>query len=171
MSSTKNIVLVGFMATGKTSTGQFVAKSLGREFIDTDHEIERREKRDIPTIFAVDGEPAFRKIERDVIRDLSGRENLVIAPGGGAVLNPDNLADLGRSGIVICLRAKPETVLSRVGNDTNRPLLRAPNPLERIRELLAKRAPVYDSIALQLDTDGLTPEQVGVLVLDLIQRL
>ena len=164
-----NIILVGFMGTGKSSVGKLVAKKLNREFVDSDHEIERRANCDIPTIFSAAGEAEFRRIEREVIRYLSARENLVIAPGGGAVLEPENLADLSRSGVVICLRAKPETILQRVGRDSNRPLLRGPDRLERIRELLAKRDPVYDTIPLQLPTDGLNTNQVADRVIGLFE--
>ena len=167
MTDARNIVLVGFMGTGKTSVGKFVAKELRREFVDTDHEIERRENCDIPTIFSAAGEAEFRRIEREVIGELSARENLVIAPGGGVVLDPENLASLQKTGVVICLRAKPETILQRVGHDTNRPLLRAPDRLARIRELLAARKPAYDSIALQIETDGLTTAQVAAKAIEL----
>lgn len=169
MSSSRNIVLVGFMGTGKTSVGKFVARKLGRTFVDADHEIEKREGCDIPTLFAGAGEDSFRRIEREVIRELSARDGLVIAPGGGAVLNPENIADLARTGVVICLRAKPETILRRVGRDTNRPLLRAPDRLGRIRDLLAKRQPVYDAIPLQVDTDGLTTREVADRVIELFR--
>ena len=165
--SRRNLVLVGFMGSGKTSVGRLVARQLGREFVDADHEIEKRENCDIPTIFSAAGETEFRRIEREVIRDLSARENLVIAPGGGAVLNPENLADLARTGTVICLRAAPETVLARVGHDTNRPLLKAPDRLERIRDLLQKRQPIYDAIPLQVVTDGLNTHEVAQRVVAL----
>lgn len=166
----RNIVLVGFMGSGKTSVGRLVARELQREFVDADHEIEKREGCDIPTIFSAAGETEFRRIERAVIRDLAARQNLVIAPGGGAVLDPDNVADLARTGLVICLRVKPETVLARVGEDTNRPLLRAPDRLERIRELLAKRGPIYDAIPAQVDTDGLSTQEVAARVIELFMR-
>lgn len=167
--STRNIVLVGFMGSGKSSVGRLVARHLGREFVDADHEIEKRENCDIPTIFSAAGEEEFRRIEREVIQALAARQNLVIAPGGGAVLNPDNLTDLAHTGMVICLRATPETVLARVGHDTNRPLLRAPDRLERIRELLAKRQPIYDAIPLQVETDGLSTHDVATRVIALFE--
>jgi shikimate kinase len=155
------------MGTGKSSVGKLVAKELHREFVDADHEIEKREHSDIPAIFANAGEPHFRKVESEVIRDLSARENLVIAPGGGAVINPVNVENLAKTGVVICLRAKPETILERIGHDMNRPLLRAPDRMERIRELLAKRKTAYDSIPLQIETDGLATREVGRRVIDL----
>ena len=160
-----NIVLVGFMATGKTTTGQYLAKMLDRPFIDMDHEIERREGRAVRDIFAQSGEPYFRQKERELVRELAGRTGYVIAPGGGIVLNPDNIRDFEASGYVFCLRARPETVLSRVGDDTTRPLLQGGDKLQKIRDLLDKRKPLYAIIHRQMDTDGLTPEAVGDLIL------
>ena len=165
MTSNRNIVLVGFMGTGKSSAGKLVAKKLGREFVDADHEIEKRENCDIPTIFAEAGEPEFRRIESEIIRELSERENLVIAPGGGAITVPENMENLARNGVIICLSAKPEAILERVGRDRNRPLLRGPDRLERIRELLATRAPLYDAIPLRVATDGLHTNQVAAEII------
>lgn len=161
MSASPNIVLVGFMGTGKSSAGKLVAKKLNREFVDADHEIEKRENCDIPTIFAEAGEAEFRQIETEVIRELAGRENLVIAPGGGAITVAENMENLARNGVVICLTAKPESILQRVGHDKNRPLLRGPDRLERIRELLAARAKFYDAIPLRVSTDGRNTRQVA----------
>jgi len=169
MADHRNIVLIGFMATGKTSTGRDLAAKLGRRFIDMDQVIEEREGRSIPAIFATDGEPRFRELERNLVRELSGQSDLVIAPGGGIVLNPDNIRDFSRTGIVIGLRARPETVLARVGNDTTRPLLQVPDRLGKIRELLARREPLYAAIPTSLDTDGQTPEQIADRILALLE--
>lgn len=165
-----NIVLVGFMGTGKTSTGQSLAARLGREFVDMDALIEAREGRSIPQIFAESGEPYFRARERELVRELAARRNLVIAPGGGIVLNPDNIRDFAATGWVICLRASPEMILKRVGNDTSRPLLQTEDKLGRIRDLLAKRQPLYDAIPLQIDTDGKSPDAVAEEILGLLMR-
>lgn len=165
MTDRRNIVLVGFMGTGKTSTGTSIAEKLGRPFIDMDAEIERREGRSIPDIFAKDGEPRFRELERALVRELAARDGMVISPGGGIVLNPDNIRDFSATGYVVCLRATPEMILQRVGDDPNRPLLQAPDRLARIRELLAKRAPLYDAVPHPVETDGLTPAEVADLVI------
>lgn len=167
----RNIVLVGFMGTGKSSTGRALASRLGREFIDMDALIEARERRTIPQIFAESGEPYFRALEKDLAAELAARRNLVVAAGGGIVLNPQNIRAFSETGWVICLRASPETILSRVGHDTNRPLLQTQDKLGRIRELLAKRQPLYDAIPLQLDTDGKTPEAVAEEILNLLSRV
>ncbi len=160
-----NLVLVGFMGSGKTATGKILAARLGRAFVDMDGVIEEREGRGIPRIFAESGEPYFRSLERALVRELAARQNLVIAPGGGIVLNPENIRDFSAAGRVVCLRASPEWILKRVGNDTNRPLLQTDDKLGRIRELLAKRQPLYDAIPLQVETDGKTPEEVAGVIL------
>jgi shikimate kinase len=157
----RNIVLVGFMGTGKTSTGRALAARLGREFIDMDQLIEEREGRTIPEIFATHGELHFRALERALVRELAARRNLVIAPGGGIVLNAENIRDFSSTGRIFCLRASPEWILKRVGHDTHRPLLQTNDKLGRIRELLENRRPLYDAIPDQVDTDGKTPEEVA----------
>ena len=170
MHDTRNIVLVGFMGSGKSSTGRYVAERLDRPFLDMDTEIERREGRSIPDIFAQQGEPHFRQLERALVQELAARASLVIAPGGGIVLNPDNVRDFAARGVVINLRVSPEMVLSRVGQDPHRPLLQGADPLQRIRDLMARRKDLYAAVPYQIDTDGLTPEAVGDLVLDLFAR-
>lgn len=161
----RNVILVGFMGTGKTAAGRLLARRLGREFVDMDALIEERQGRTIPEIFAKDGEPFFRRLERALVRELAAREDLVIAPGGGIVLDPDNVADFGATGVVICLRALPETILERVGGDTNRPLLQGGDKLARIRELLARRQPLYDAIPRWVETDGLSAAEVADRIL------
>jgi shikimate kinase len=165
----RNIILVGFMGTGKSATGRLVAQALRREFIDMDSVIEQREQRSIPKIFADSGEPYFRQLERALVQELAARENLVIAPGGGIVLNPENVRDFQRTGLVICLGATPETILARVGHDANRPLLQGGDKLQKIRDLLGKRQALYDAIPLQLATDGQTAAQVADGVLRLFK--
>ena len=169
MQPTANIVLVGFMGTGKSAVGPVVARTLRREFIDMDALIERRQGRRIPDIFRDAGESHFRHLERALVKELVIRSNLVIAPGGGIVLNPDNIADFNRHGLVVCLTATPETILERVGRDTHRPLLQAPDRLGRIRELLEERRPLYETIGVRVATDGLTPGAVAERVLALFE--
>jgi shikimate kinase len=160
-----NIVLVGFMGTGKSTVGRLLAARLGRPFVDMDEEIERRAGRPIPEIFAREGEPAFRRLERALVRELSARSGLVIAPGGGIVLDPANVADFARSGLVACLAAAPATILARVGQDPHRPLLQGGDPLGRIVALLDRRRDLYEAIPFRIDTDGLAPEAVAERVL------
>ena len=154
MSRTRNIVLTGFMGTGKTAIGKALADRLERPFIDMDEEIVNRAGKPIPRIFAEDGEPFFRELERQVVIDLSAEPGQVIAAGGGVVINPANIADFSATGLVVCLTATPETILERVKDDTNRPLLDVPDKLARIRELLEVRRAYYDAIPVQIPTDN-----------------
>jgi len=148
------------MGTGKTSVGQRLARQLGMTFLDMDDVIEQRENRPISRIFAEDGEPHFRVLERRLVRELAARTDLVIGAGGGIVLNPDNIRDFASTGLVVCLTAEPETILRRVAHETHRPLLAVEDKLERIRALLAKRRPLYDAIPCRIDTNDLTVDQV-----------
>lgn len=167
----KNIVLVGFMGTGKSSAGRIVAERLGMKFLDMDDEIVRQEGCSIPDIFRDRGEPAFRAIERAMVGQLAAREGLVVSTGGGIVLNPDNVRDFSRTGLVVCLQARPEAILRRVEHDTNRPLLQGGDKLAKISELLAKRQHLYDAIPHQIQTEGQTPADTAVAVIALYKNL
>lgn len=169
MSSTRNIVLVGFMGTGKSTVGKILAQTLSRTFLDMDAIIEERQGRSIPQIFAQEGEPYFRKLERALVQELAARENLVIAPGGGIVLNAANLADFSKSGLVVCLTASPNSILKRVEHDTNRPLLQGGDKLQKITDLLNRRRLLYDAIPHQIPTDGLAPDAIAEHVLKLFK--
>jgi shikimate kinase / 3-dehydroquinate synthase len=151
-----NIILTGFMGAGKTVTGREVAARLGRPFIDLDDIIVERAGKPIPTIFAEDGEPAFRTIEAAICEELSAPAGLVIAVGGGAAVNPANRDVLSRGGTLICLDASPETLLRRIGDDDNRPMLAGVDRLARIYGLLVQRAGAYAAIADHLDTTYLS---------------
>jgi shikimate kinase len=166
-----NIVLVGFMGTGKTAVGRRLAGRLGLKYLDMDETIEERQGRSISAIFAEDGEPRFRELERELARELAVRSGLVIATGGGIVLNPENIADFERTGLVVCLRASPETILRRVGHKTHRPLLQGEDKMKRITDILTRRAALYDAIAHQVDTDGLTVGEVTERIAALYRAL
>src|SRR5688572_8471235 len=139
----KNIALVGFMGTGKSTVGQLVAGMLGFRSVDTDEMIEGIAGRKIADIFTAEGEARFRDYERQVVAKLEGYSNSVISTGGGLVTNAENLASLKTHALVVCLWCSPETIYKRVGHQTHRPLLRVENPLERIRALLQERTPAY----------------------------
>ncbi|MEI8139719.1 MAG: dihydroorotase [bacterium] len=161
-----NIVLMGFMGTGKSTVGRALARRLGLQFLDMDTLLEERAGKPIARIFAEDGEPHFRSMERTLSQELSQRSGLVIACGGGVVLNPDNIRDYGRSGLVVCLTATPEVIFKRTAKDRNRPLLEEKDRMKRILELLEKRKKMYASIPCQVDTTILTGEQVAGAIME-----
>ena len=144
------------MGTGKTVTGRVLAERTGMELVDMDSIIEERAGKPISEIFATDGEPAFREMERALAHELSQREGLIISTGGGVVLNPDNVADFQQNGLVVCLTASPATIFQRLGNDTTRPLLSG-DKKEQISGILQTRQPLYDAIEHQIDGDRLDP--------------
>lgn len=155
------IVLVGFMGTGKTEVGRRLAERLEAEFIDLDAEIEREAGMTIPEIFAREDEAGFRRREREALRGALRRKGAVVSCGGGVVVSPENLDALLQHPRVVCLTAGPETILRRIGDDPNRPLLRAGGePIHHIRELLAARRELYDRIPVQVATDGFRPSEV-----------
>src|SRR3990172_10399840 len=156
----RNITLVGFMGTGKTTVGKILAGRLGYTFVDSDDEVEGEQGVAISHIFSEFGEAYFRQLEKDMIKKLSGMERLVISTGGGAGLDAENLVDMKRGGPVVCLAASPEVILKRVEGFTHRPLLQVPDPLTKIKELLEFRAPYYARADITVDTSSLLPEEV-----------
>lgn len=138
-----NIVLVGFMGTGKTSVGRRLASQLRMRYVDTDDIVEKDSRRRISDIFAEDGEPAFRDLESEAVRKVSALRDYVISTGGGVVLRDANMTELKRSGIVFCLTATAEEIYKRVGHQTHRPLLQTPDPLAKIQEMLTERHVYY----------------------------
>ena len=135
------------MGAGKTTVGRPLSKRFGRRFVDADHEIEARTGVRIPTIFEIEGEAGFRKREAQVIAELALESGLVLATGGGVVLDPANRAVLAASGLVIYLNAPPAMLFERTRHDRNRPLLRVADPLAKIEELFAARDPLYREVA------------------------
>ncbi len=147
LNSTHNIFLVGLMGSGKTTIGRALAKRLNKRFVDADHEIEARTGASIPLIFEIEGEASFRQREADVIRDLTALEGIVLATGGGAVLNEGSRQFLRERGIVVYQRASVGSILQRTSHDRNRPLLQTADPKARIEELSRQRAPLYEAVA------------------------
>ena len=167
MNTSRNIILTGFMGTGKSTVGRLLAERLQRSFLDMDEIIEQRAGRKISAIFAEDGEPAFRKMERTLVQELAAQKNLVVATGGGVVLNPDNLRDFSATGLVVCLMAPPETILRRVASETHRPLLEDGEKAARITQLLESRRALYEAIPHRVLTTDLTPRQVAERILEM----
>lgn len=148
----KNIVLIGFMATGKTAAGRRLAQRLKRKFIDTDAEIEQVTGKTVAQIFARDGAIRFRSEEALLVKKLAAGEDLVISTGGGLVLDPENVRLLKENGVLITLTAAPEVIHRRVKNKKNRPLLSKGDLRERIDSLLKEREGVYDVAEFTVDT-------------------
>ena len=164
----KNIVLLGFMACGKTFTSRELSKRLGRERVSTDELIEQREGRSIPDIFAQSGEPYFRRVEREVVMEIAARHGLIIDCGGGVAVNEENLNALKKNGVSFYLYASPEAVYRRTKGKTDRPLLNVSDPLSKIQELLAKRDPHYRKADFLVDSNE---DNIGKVVDDILNIL
>lgn len=161
----KNIALTGFMGTGKSRVGRELAKRLGWRLIDVDTEIEKQEGMKISDIFARFGEPRFRDIEAEIVRQVAGKSSVVISTGGGVVLREENLEALRKGCHVVCLGATPETILKRTSGNTNRPLLQVDDPLAKIKDMLSDRAPFYEKADITVDTDGKGPLEIAEEIL------
>jgi shikimate kinase len=163
-----NIYLVGFMGTGKTSVGKKLAQKKNWRFVDLDELIELKEKMTIVDIFAKKGEPYFRRREKETLKEVSKESNFVVACGGGIVLDEENIKIMQETGTPICLTSSPSVIFERTKGHNLRPLLNTPNPLERIKELLEKRAPFYARIEKKIDTSNLSIDEVVEEILKLI---
>ena len=165
------IVLIGFMGAGKTVVGRAVARTLGREFIDTDQMIERATGATVAEIFKHEGEEGFRRREIGAIDRAIAVAGRVVAVGGGAVLSADNRTALKQAGLLVYLRATPETLAGRLTGVTDRPLLNSGDRVGRIRDLLVARGPIYETAGdVAIDTDRLTVEAAAAEVLDWYRR-
>ena len=165
----RNIILVGFMASGKSSVSRALFRRCGWPRIDADDEIVSRAGKPIADIFRDSGEDAFRELERSVVSDICGERGRIIATGGGSFIDDENRQTMLDGGTVFYLSASPETIHRRVTrgnpNAPARPVLGDGNPLERIKELLAQRRPAYSQAHHAVETDGLTPDQVAEAIL------
>jgi shikimate kinase len=166
----KNIYLVGFMATGKTSAGRELAKKKKWQFVDLDELIELREKRAIGDIFAKEGEPYFRRIEKRVLKEVAKEKKFVVACGGGIVLDKDNIAIMKNTGTLVCLSAAPEVILKRACGYAHRPLLNVKEPAKQIELLLKLRAPYYALADKTIDTSRVSLKEVVDNILKIITK-
>jgi shikimate kinase len=155
-----NIVLIGFMGTGKSTIGKLLAKQLDFQFVDVDARIEDQAGKSITEIFQSEGEGYFRKLETEIAEKLSSEKSQVIATGGGFVLNPQNIAALKSESLIISLKASPLVIYERIKNEKHRPLLAVSDPLARINQLLQERATQYRDADVIIDTEGKTPSDI-----------
>jgi len=161
MKNLDNIFLIGPMGAGKSTIGRRLARKLKLKFLDSDHAIENRTGARIALIFEIEGEEGFRKRESEIIEELTNQSDIVLATGGGVVLNPENRQKLAERGLVVYLRAGLDQLLKRTSRDNKRPLLNTDNPHEKIKELLNTRTPHYEEIAdLIVDTDKQPVSQI-----------
>lgn len=168
----ENIFLVGLMGAGKSTVGRLLARRLSKRFVDTDHEIEKRNGVTIPVIFEIEGEDGFRRREQEVLTDLAQEQGLVLSTGGGIVLRPENREALRNHGFVVYLNARPELLAERTKHDRSRPLLNVEDPLSRLRQLYAVRDPLYREVAHAIvETGRGAPQQVVQAILAEITRI
>lgn len=165
----KNLVLIGFMGTGKSSVGKVLGRKLSRPVIDVDQMIEAAEKRKIESIFETEGEQGFRRIEKKAVAEAAAMDGVIITTGGGAVLDPDNMKALRTNGWILSLTATPETIYRRVKDSKHRPLLRHEDVLGEITRLLETRKSLYDDADYRFETDGRNPSQVARMILDTLK--
>ena len=162
MKQKKNIVLIGFMGSGKTTLGLRLSYKLRMPVEDMDKTIEQREKRSITQIFQEEGEDYFRNLETSLLREISERKYVrIISTGGGTPVNPVNRELLKKCGFVVYLRVQPETVYERLKEDTSRPLLQCKNPLQKIKALLEERNAIYEECAdIIIDADIMEADEL-----------
>ncbi len=152
--SANNIILIGPMGSGKSTIGQLLAQRLNRDFVDSDHYIEAKTGVDIPRIFDIEGEEGFRLRETKALKELTERNNLVLATGGGSVTREENRKMIRAAGFIIFLDTSVNQQLERLKHDKKRPLLQTENPRERLEALLSERKPIYLEMAdLRIPTD------------------
>ena len=166
----KNVVLIGFMGTGKTTVGRLLAGRLGRPFVDSDKKIELWHGMSIKEMFENHGENYFRQREKEAIARLSRYHNAVIATGGGVVLQQKNMERLKRHGVIIALTAELEMILQRTARKDARPLLNGVERAETVRNLLQNRESLYKQAAFVVDTTTLTPQQVVAEIMEFLQQ-
>ncbi len=166
-----NIIITGFMGTGKSVVAKELARKLKMEFTDMDRIIEERLGMSIADVFAGNGEKYFREQENKLIKELSQKENTVIATGGGTLLSSDNARILGQKGQIICLYADSQTIYNRVNKKNNRPLLKRENVLSEINRLLEERKEAYNNFTIKIDTTNLNVQEVADKIITLLKRV
>lgn len=166
----ENIFLIGPMGAGKSTVGRFLAEKLGYEFVDSDHEIEAKTGVTIPMIFDIEGESGFRIREALAIDELTQRKQIILATGGGAILNEENRKHLRTRGFVVYLKSTVDSLVQRTRYDRNRPLLQTDDPEQVMRDLMAVRSPIYEETAdLVIETEDVSAYKVVRKILDALK--
>ena len=164
-----NIIITGFMGTGKSAVAKELAQKLGMKCLDMDKIIEERQGMTISDIFARYGEQYFREQENNLVKEISSKENIVVATGGGTFISLDNIKIMSQKGNIVCLYADSESIYERLKIENNRPLLKGENVLEKINYLLEKRKKVYDNFHLKVDTSNLSIQGVVEQIIKLLK--
>lgn len=170
MDSDRNIVLIGFMGCGKSLTSKRLSKFLNRKMVSTDDLVEKRERRSIQKIFKESGEDYFRKVEKEIVREISDLSGAIFDCGGGVFLDPDNVAHLKKNGIIFYLSASPKSLYDNIKNRKHRPLLDVADPLSKIAELLEARKPYYEKADVIIDADYKTINQIAKKILEILEN-
>jgi shikimate kinase len=170
-SDTNNIALIGFMAVGKSAVGRRLARRLKKSFVDLDRFIEKIQGKKIAAIFQEKGEPHFRNLEKEALCEVLRENGQVIATGGGVVTDEENLQLLRQRTLLVCLRANIETVLRRAGNGRDRPLMKAADKGKQIEQLMAQRETFYAEADIQVETSGLSIDEVVDKIITHIAKL
>ncbi|MFH1790513.1 MAG: shikimate kinase [Candidatus Omnitrophota bacterium] len=166
----KNIVLLGFMGTGKTTVAKKIAALSGMIYVSTDDVIEDREGMAIAVIFEKKGEKYFRAVEKEVISEISLRDKVVIDAGGGVVLDRDNMQSLGKKGVLVCLWADPEDIYKRTKKYATRPLLNVKDPLAAIKRLMDKRKACYEAAGYHVNTSAVGADEAAETIIGFAKR-
>ena len=163
----RNIYLVGFMGTGKTTIGRELARVTGRKFMDTDLELERRLGMSVNQIFDTQGEEFFRKQEKDLAHEIAESANKIIATGGGTIVDPEIFSLFSSSGLLICLYTRQDDLVDRLERTDKRPMLRG-DVKDRVKQLMEERKRIYDQVKIRVDTTHLTPLSAARKIHDLL---
>lgn len=165
-----NIYLIGFMGTGKSTVGRLIAEKLGMEYLDTDAMVEEKAGMSISRIFEELEEETFREMETEILKEITGRKNLIVSTGGGIVVTRGNMELMRQEGRLVTLMASPELIFERIKDDRGRPLLEVANPLDEIKQLIYDRAPFYINTDFIVETSELTPEEAAEEIIRLTQN-
>ena len=166
----ENIYLIGFMGTGKSTVGKLIAQRLGMDYMDTDSMVEAKAGMTVSQIFEDFDEEAFRKLETEILKEVTERKNLIVSTGGGIVVTKGNMELMKKKGKLVTLMASPELIYERIKDDRGRPLLEVDSPLDEIKRLIYERAPFYINADFIVETSELTAEEAAEEIIRLTQN-